>query len=42
VFTLYALRRKLGLPRGASSSQFTHALVRHVIATSTITGTYRR
>ena len=42
VFTLYALRRKLGLPRGAAPAEFTHALVRRVIATSTITGTYRR
>jgi Raf kinase inhibitor-like YbhB/YbcL family protein len=42
VFTLYALSQKLGLPRGASSAQFTHALVRHVLATSTVTGTYRR
>jgi len=42
VFTLYALRQKLGLPRGAASAQFTHALVRRVIATSTVTGTYRR
>jgi Raf kinase inhibitor-like YbhB/YbcL family protein len=42
VFTLYALRQKLGLPRGAVSAQFTHALVRRVIATSTMTGTYRR
>jgi hypothetical protein len=42
VFTLYALRQKLGLPRGAAPAQFTHALVRRVIATSTVTGTYRR
>jgi Raf kinase inhibitor-like YbhB/YbcL family protein len=42
VFTLYALRQKLGLPRGAASAQFTHALVRRVIATSTVTGSYRR
>ena len=42
VFTLYALRQKLGLPRGATSPQFTHALPRRVVATSTVTGTYRR
>ena len=42
VFMLYALRRKLGLPRGAATAQFTHALVRRVVATATITGTYRR
>jgi Raf kinase inhibitor-like YbhB/YbcL family protein len=42
VFTLYALRQKLGLPRGAGTAQFTHALVRRVMATSTVTGTYRR
>jgi Raf kinase inhibitor-like YbhB/YbcL family protein len=42
VFTLYALRQKLGLPRGAPTGQFTRALVRRVIATSTVTGTYRR
>jgi Raf kinase inhibitor-like YbhB/YbcL family protein len=42
VFTLYALRRKLGLPRGAAAAQFTHALVSRVIATTTVTGTYRR
>ncbi len=42
VFTLYALRRKLGLPRGAATRDFTHALPRSVIATSTITGIYRR
>ena len=42
VFTLYALRRKLGLPRGAGRAQFTHALVSRVIATTTLTGTYRR
>jgi Raf kinase inhibitor-like YbhB/YbcL family protein len=42
VFTLYALRQKLGLPRGAATAQFTHALVRRVLATTTIIGTYRR
>jgi Raf kinase inhibitor-like YbhB/YbcL family protein len=42
VFTLYALRQKLDLPRGAAPTQFSHALVSRVIATSTITGTYRR
>ena len=42
VFTLYALRRKVGLPRGASSSEFTRSLPTRVIATATITGTYRR
>jgi Raf kinase inhibitor-like YbhB/YbcL family protein len=42
VFTLYALRQRLGLPRGAVPGQFTHALVRRVVATTTITGVYRR
>ena len=42
VFTLYAVRLRLGLPRGASPPQFTHALPTRVIATATITGTYRR
>jgi Raf kinase inhibitor-like YbhB/YbcL family protein len=42
VFTLYALRAKLGLARGATTPQFTHALPGRVLATSTITGTYRR
>ena len=42
VFTLYALRQKLGLRRGASTAEFTHALPRRVLASATITGTYRR
>ncbi len=42
VFTLYALKRKLALPRGATPSQFTHALTRSALATATITGTYKR
>jgi len=42
VLTLYALRQKLGLRRGASTAEFTHAIVRRVLATSTLTGTYRR
>jgi Raf kinase inhibitor-like YbhB/YbcL family protein len=42
VFSVYALRRKLGLPRGAATPQFTHALPGRVVATSTVTGTYRR
>jgi Raf kinase inhibitor-like YbhB/YbcL family protein len=42
VFTLYALRRKLGLPRGAGTAEFSRALVSGVIATSTVTATYRR
>jgi Raf kinase inhibitor-like YbhB/YbcL family protein len=42
VFTVYALRATLGLARGATTRQFTHALPGRVLATSTITGTYRR
>jgi Raf kinase inhibitor-like YbhB/YbcL family protein len=42
VFTVYALRQKLGLRRGASPAEFTRALPRRVLATATITGTYRR
>jgi Raf kinase inhibitor-like YbhB/YbcL family protein len=42
VFTLYALRRKLGLPRGATTSEFTRALPRNVLSSATVVGTYRR
>lgn len=42
VFTLYALRSKVGLPRGASTSELTRSLPTRVLGTATITGTYRR
>jgi Raf kinase inhibitor-like YbhB/YbcL family protein len=42
VFTLYALDRKLTLPRGASSSRFHAALGGHVVSRATLTGIYGR
>jgi Raf kinase inhibitor-like YbhB/YbcL family protein len=42
VFTLYALRQKLNLRRGASQTELTRALPTRVLATATITGTYKR
>jgi Raf kinase inhibitor-like YbhB/YbcL family protein len=42
VFTLYALRRKLALPRGASAAAFMRPLPLRVVATSTFVATYRR
>ena len=42
VFTVYALKQKLGLRRGASVSEFVRALPRRVLATATVTGTYSR
>jgi len=42
VFTLYAVNRMLALPRGAPPQVVVPAVVRHVRATATLTGTYSR
>jgi hypothetical protein len=42
VFTVYALKQKLGLRRGASVSEFLRVLPRRVLGTATVTGTYSR
>jgi len=40
VFTLYALDRKLSLPRGAAAPQVVLAVSRHARATATLVGRY--
>jgi Raf kinase inhibitor-like YbhB/YbcL family protein len=42
VFTLFALDRKLTLPRGASSSRFRAAISGHVVSRGKLVGTYGR
>ena len=42
VFTLFALDRKLALPRGASPSRFHAALGGHVVSRRALVGTYGR
>jgi Raf kinase inhibitor-like YbhB/YbcL family protein len=42
VFTLYALKRTLTLPRGAPPSVVFSAVARNARATATLTGTYSR
>jgi Raf kinase inhibitor-like YbhB/YbcL family protein len=42
VFTLFALDRKLALPRGASPSRFHAALRAHVVSRRALVGTYGR
>ena len=42
VFTVYALKQKLGLRRGASVAEFLRVLPRRVLGTATVTGTYSR
>jgi Raf kinase inhibitor-like YbhB/YbcL family protein len=42
VFRVYALKRPLQLPRGASRAQFVDALRRKVLAVTRLTGRYHR
>ena len=42
VFTLFAVDRKLALPRGASRPRFSLALSHHVLWSATLVGTYQR
>src|SRR2546423_849546 len=42
VFTLYAVDRRLAVPRGASPSVVISAVVRHTRSTATLVGVYSR
>lgn len=42
LFTLWAVDRKLSLPRGATPAQLHHAVAAHVLRVATLVGTYQR